>query len=414
MTLLAKSAQGKGGPDAIFAYSDMANKRAAEIGRENITNATIGAFLDEKGKVLTLKAVEESMRGLDFSDSVTYAPLKGMPRFIEAVIDATFGDYRPQGYISAIASPGGTGAIHNAFYNYLNRGEVCITTDYCWGNYRTMLREMDCTLETFRTFKDEHFDVESCLAKAGEVAQKQQNVFMLLNTPAHNPTGFSVTDEEWDEVIKGLKAIAQNGKNNVVLLVDIAYIDFAGKDARRFMQKFSDLPENFLTLFTFSLSKGYTLYGYRLGALVAVSSSAEVIAEFDKATAASSRATWSNCSKAAMMVMCDFADHAEKMAAFKAQQEALSQNLKQRAEIFVNEAKACGLVTLPYQSGFFLMVPTDTVEIAQEAARLLREEDIFLVPLGKGLRVALCAIVEEKITGLAERINEALKKAQAK
>ena len=114
------------------------------------------------------------------------------------------------------------------------------------------------------------------------------------------------------------------------------------------------------------------------------------------------------------MVMCDFADHAEKMAAFKAQQEALSQNLKQRAEIFVNEAKACGLVTLPYQSGFFLMVPTDTVEIAQEAARILREEDIFLVPLGKGLRVALCAIVKEKITGLAERINEALKKAQAK
>ena len=162
MTLLAKSAQGKGGPDAIFAFSDMANKRAAEIGRENITNATIGAFLDEKGKVLTLKAVEESMKGLDFSDSVTYAPLKGMPRFIEAVIDATFGEHRPQGYISAIASPGGTGAIHNAFYNYLNRGEVCVTTDYCWGNYRTMLREMDCTLETVNTFKDGHFDVQAC------------------------------------------------------------------------------------------------------------------------------------------------------------------------------------------------------------------------------------------------------------
>ena len=44
MTLLAKSAQGKGGPDAIFAYSDMANKRAAEVGRENITNATLGTF----------------------------------------------------------------------------------------------------------------------------------------------------------------------------------------------------------------------------------------------------------------------------------------------------------------------------------------------------------------------------------
>ena len=49
MTLLAKSAQGKGGPDAIFAYSDMANKRAAEVGRENITNATLGTFLNAEG-----------------------------------------------------------------------------------------------------------------------------------------------------------------------------------------------------------------------------------------------------------------------------------------------------------------------------------------------------------------------------
>lgn len=413
MTLLAKSAQGKGGPDAIFAYSDMANKRAAQVGRENITNATLGTFLDASGKVLTLKTVEGSMHGLDFAESVNYAPLKGLPQYIEAVIGATFGDHRPDGYISAIATPGGTGAIHNAFYNYLNPGEVCITTDYCWGNYRTMLREVDCTLETFTTFEGEHFNTAACLAKVSEVAARQQNVFLVLNTPAHNPTGYSLSDTEWDEVIAGLKAVAQGGKNNVILLVDIAYIDFAGADARKFMRKFSNLPANFLTLFSFSLSKGYTLYGYRLGALVAVSSAAEVIAEFDKAMAASARATWSNCSKAAMMVMCDFAAHEEKMADFKAEQAVLSQTLQKRAEIFTREAKECSLVTLPYKAGFFVMVPADSVETAQKAAEILRTQDIFLVPLGKGLRVALCAIVEEKIGGLAAKINEALKEAQA-
>ena len=95
MTLLAKSAQGKGGPDAIFAYSDMANKRAAEVGRENITNATLGTFLNAEGKVLTLKTVEESMHGLDFAESVNYAPLKGFPEYTNPVIDAEFGEYRP-------------------------------------------------------------------------------------------------------------------------------------------------------------------------------------------------------------------------------------------------------------------------------------------------------------------------------
>lgn len=414
MTLLAKSAQGKGGPDAIFAYSDMANKRAAEIGRENITNATLGTFLDAQGKVLTLKTVEESMRGLDFAESVNYAPLKGLPEFSAAVIDAAFGEYRPDAYLAAIATPGGTGALHNAFYNYLNPGEVAITTNYCWGNYRTMLREMDCTLETFTTFDGDKFNTKACLDKAQEIAARQQNVFLILNTPAHNPTGYSVSDSEWDEIIAGLKAIAENGKNNVVLVVDVAYIDFAGKEGRKFMQKFAHLPANFLTLVSFSLSKGYTLYGYRLGALIAISSEETVIAEFEQATAASSRATWSNCNRAAMMVMCDFAAHSDKKAAFKAEQEALSQNLMKRAEIFNTEAKECGLVTLPYKAGFFVMVPTDSVEIAKEAAAILREQDIFLVPLGQGLRVALCAIVEEKIDGLATKINDAVKKAQGK
>ena len=46
MSLLATHAQGKGGPDAIFAYSSQASARAAEIGKENIVNATIGAFLN--------------------------------------------------------------------------------------------------------------------------------------------------------------------------------------------------------------------------------------------------------------------------------------------------------------------------------------------------------------------------------
>jgi len=42
----------------------------------------------------------------------------------------------------------------------------------------------------------------------------------------------------------------------------------------------------------------------------------------------------------------------------------------------------------------------------------LRKSDLFIVPLGDGanagLRVALCAIPEEKITGIAKKIKEAL------
>lgn len=53
MSVLAKHTQGKGGPDKIFRISGMAKARAAEVGKENITNATTGAFLDATGHLIT-------------------------------------------------------------------------------------------------------------------------------------------------------------------------------------------------------------------------------------------------------------------------------------------------------------------------------------------------------------------------
>ena len=49
-----------------------------------------------------------------------------------------------------------------------------------------------------------------------------------------------------------------------------------------------------------------------------------------------------------------------------------------------------------------------------EVAAELRKEDIFLIPLGEGasagLRVAICAIPEEKISGLARKIKAAMER----
>ena len=42
MSILAKHTVGKGGPDKVFKISGMAKARAAEVGKENIVNATTG------------------------------------------------------------------------------------------------------------------------------------------------------------------------------------------------------------------------------------------------------------------------------------------------------------------------------------------------------------------------------------
>ena len=99
----------------------------------------------------------------------------------------------------------------------------------------------------------------------------------------------------------------------------------------------------------------------------------------------------------------------QRKAAFRAEQEQLRLSLLKRAELFMKEAKEIDLPVCPFDAGFFVTVPTVK---AEEVAAELRKSDLFVVPLGDGanagLRVALCAIPEEKITGIPQKIKAAL------
>lgn len=415
MTLLAKHAQGKGGPDTIFAYAAQAGKRAEEVGKENIINATIGAFLDAEGNLKTMKTVEEALKSIPFEVGANYAPINGLPGYIEGMTESVLRDHRPaHTFIGGIATPGGTGALHNAFFNYLNEGEVSLTTDYYWGNYKTLLEELGRGLETFNTFDEErHFDVASCVAACKKIGEKQTNIQLLLNTPAHNPTGFSVTDDEWKALVDELAAIANNGKNNIILMVDVAYLDYAGSDARRFFEFFTDLPENFLTIVCASTSKGYTLYGYRLGLMIGIAQTEAVLNDFLLANGASARATWSNCSRPAMEAINHLANNPEKLAAFRQEQDDFAMSLARRSDIFMAEAKEVGLKVCPYHSGFFIYVPTENHEEAVKVFDILAAQNLFVVPLGEGLRIAICAVDDAQIPGMATKFKQALDQARA-
>ena len=151
------------------------------------------------------------------------------------------------------------------------------------------------------------------------------------------------------------------------------------------------------------------MYGYRLGCLLCVSSNKQEVEDFIAVNKFSSRATWSNCSRLGMLVMEKINGDPVRKAAFRAEQEQLRLSLLKRAELFLKEARAIALPVCPFDSGFFVTVPT---EKAEEVAAELRKSDLFVVPLGEGanagLRIALCAIPEEKITGIPQKIKSAL------
>ena len=410
MTILAKNAQGKGGPDVIFAYAGAAAQRAQEVGKKNIINATIGAFLDANGDLKTMNTVEDAIKSVPFGVGANYAPIDGTPSYIEAMTDSVLRENRPANvFTGGIATPGGTGALHNSFYNYLNEGETCLTTSYYWGNYDTLLEEDGRHMRSFNMFTPEGaFDFAACEAACKELAEEQTNVMLLLNTPAHNPTGYSITDEEWHHIIDMLTAIANNGKNNVVLILDVAYLDYAGDAQRKFLSFFTGLPENFLPIVCASASKGYTLYGYRIGLQFCLAQSEAMRDEFVLANGASARGTWSNCSRVAMEAITDINADSGKQAAFRAEQAEFAASLSKRSKVFMKEAEEVGLEVCPYQSGFFIFVPTRDHDEAEAVYELLQKKDFFPVPLGDGLRVAICAVDDAQIPGMAKMFKDAI------
>ena len=173
---------------------------------------------------------------------------------------------------------------------------------------------------------------------------------------------------------------------------------------RSFMKKFGNLPENILVMFAFSMSKSYTMYGQRTGALVAVSSKKEIIEEFNDVNKYSNRAVWSNVNRGAQALLVKLNKDKAAFAEYEKESVALYNMVQKRADVFVKEAADCGLNFLPYKGGFFIAVPADDpVAICNK----LHEELIFAVPLKLGIRIAACSVSIEKIKGVAAKFKSA-------
>ena len=391
--------------DKIFGISNRAKAMMAKEGKDKVVNATIGALLDDDGKVIVLSSVDEVFKSLTPDEYAQYAPIGGTPEFKEAVKKDVFRNFEPTRFVEAIATPGGTGAIRNTVSNYSNYGDKVLTTDWFWAPYNTIVQEIGRSLQTFELFDEKGgFNHASFEHAVKELLAVQDALVIILNTPSHNPTGYALSTEEWERVIEILNATPTDKK--VTLLVDAAYADFAGEenDSRIFLPMLEKLEGHVLPVIGHSLSKSYTLYGLRGGAMLCMAKTKEVADEFKRVCEFSSRASWSNCPRAVHVILSKIYADEELLGRVMAERKSHRDMLIRRGEAFMEAAKEVGLETVPFRSGFFMTIPCDNSEAV---AKKLEEEGIFTVPLAKGIRVSGASISEE----VCRRLPAAIKKA---
>ena len=375
-----------------------------------VINATSGMLKNEDGSLFEFVSVKKASNNLSAKDKYAYVDSGGTPSFNKAAISWVFGKYlkdlEKECFIDSVPTPGGSGALHLAFTNYLENGETVLLPDHMWENYLNMAKEAYIKSDTYRLFnEDDEFDINDLTKKVNELKDKQSKIMILINDPCENPTGFCMKEKDYDALINIAK---DNPSHKFIYLMDVAYFDFYNADPdiiRSRYAKFKDMPNNAMALFVFSGSKSFGLYGLRIGALIALSKNEEEVKTFKQAMSYSCRAEWSSASTLGMSIIEHLVLNEKYRDDYEEEVRKASKMLEARSIAFLNSAKEAGLKVLPYERGFFVCVPTSNPELLMTA---LHEDKVWVVATKTCLRIALCSINKNEAAKLPRLIKNRL------
>lgn len=393
--------------DTVFTIVNKAKEAKQTYGEDKVVDATIGSLYDEDGKLVAFTSVFTPYDAIAKERKAKYADsFTGNETFRKQVFDWVTQGADVKLAHSVIATPGGSGAVALTFEDMLDTGETIVLPDIAWGSYALMASMNNLKTKQYQLFDGNHFHMESFKETCRAVLDTQDKLVVVINDPCHNPTGYSLTINEWKEIVAFLNTCSKQAP--VVLLNDIAYIDYAYdlEASRKYLECFNDFSEQVMAVVAFSCSKTLTSYGLRCGAALLLAQTSEAVRSVEIVFEKSARATWSNIPNAAMDNFTYVTTENEQ--AFLAEKQAHIANLRKRSSIFVEEANACKLPIYPYKEGFFVTVKVEDNALRDIFHEALMKERIFTVKVNKGIRVAVCSLSIEKCYGLAKRMNDIL------
>jgi aromatic-amino-acid transaminase len=402
---LARDSADRPGDDPIFALNAEAERRARA--GEHVLNSTLGSLMDESGRLAVMPSVFEAFGRVDPARAAGYAPISGPPAFLAAVV-ADLLDKSPLAEAAvAAATPGGTGALHHAIVNFLEPGEKLLTTSYYWGPYATLATHTRRSLATFEMFRSGGGLDTAALERALRRLQSEQSrSLVVLNTPCHNPTGYSFDAGDWERVTALLARAAEVAP--VTLLLDLAYAKFAGTRSVDWRRAIEPLLGHVTLLFAWTASKAFAQYGARVGACVAVEADRGERERIKNALGFSCRGTWSNCNHLGMLAVTELLTDPALRARADGEREGLRALLQERVRLFNELASRARLDFPRYEGGFFVAVFTPD---ARRTAEVMSQDGVYVVPLERAVRIAICATPLAEVPRLVQSLERGVRAA---
>ena len=234
--------------------------------REQKIDLGVGVYRNAEGVTPIMRAIKAAeQKWWTQEETKAYTGLAGEPAFADAMIGLVLGDAVPRDSVAAVATPGGTGAVRQAFelIGMANPDARIFVSDPTWPNHLSILKHLGMQAVPYRYFDSQTGGVDFG-GMIEDLGQARAGDIVLLHGCCHNPTGANLTEPEWDAVIT-----LMNDKG-LVPMIDIAYQGFGDgleADAAGTRAVAQGCPE---MLIAASCSKNFGIYRERTGLLMAI------------------------------------------------------------------------------------------------------------------------------------------------
>ena len=233
-------------------------------------NLGVGVYYDDNGKLPLLACVQAAEKTMMEKPTARgYLPIDGIVAYDNAVKALVFGaDSEPvtSGRVATVQAIGGTGGLKIGadFLKKVSPDAKVLISDPSWENHRALVTQAGFEVGTYGYFDATAnggkggVNFESYLASLNVAASE---TIVVLHACCHNPTGYDITADQWDQVIAVVKS------RGLTPFLDMAYQGFGYGIAEdgAVIAKFVAAGLNFFV--STSFSKSFSLYGERVGGL---------------------------------------------------------------------------------------------------------------------------------------------------
>ncbi len=393
-------------PKGIVAQSAEAKKKAHRF------NATVG-MATSKGIPMYMESVKEQVPTLSASEMFPYAPTPGVLELREKwreEMDVKNPSLKGKLTSLPLVTSGLTHGISTVADMFLDKGDPIVVPDMFWGNYTLIFEGRNqAEIKKFTFFNDQgRINIASLKDAIDGISGPKFAV--ILNFP-NNPTGFSPSSAEADEITALLKKYAEAGKK-ILVITDDAYFGLFYEDETLKESLFgilADLHENILAVKIDGATKENFAWGFRLGFLTYASKglNKDHLEALTKKTMGAIRASISNSSKMAQTLVLKSLPNENYWKEKEEGFEILKKRYLKVKEVISSFGDDSPLHPLPFNSGYFMTFRYDG-NSEKLRTHLLDAYGVGTISIQeKYLRIAYSSVELEDIEELYTIINKA-------